>query len=414
MKIWLINQYNALPEHGHFNRNLHLAKGLLALGHEPVVLSGSSPHNSQVQLIEGKETFINHPEHGFSYLYVKTGVYGHSKKKQVLEMFRFNRNVRKTVKTLSRPDVIVGSSMHPLAALLAIRLARKYKCKSVVEIRDLWPESMVSYGLSRKRSPPVRLMYAFERYLYTKADAVVFTMEGGRDYIAEQRWDKAHGGRIDLDKVYHVNNGVDLADFDRLVREHPAADPDLLDPAVFKVVYTGSIRKVNGIDLIVDAAKTLQDAPVKFLIWGTGSELPALRSRCQAEGINNVVFNGFVAKEAVPGIISKADLLLLNYKTDSSIARYGSSQNKLFEYMAAGKPIVSNARFGYDLIERYGCGLSRDIATSEEYDGVIKSIMDMAPEGYQQLCANARKGAREFDFASLAMQFERALSHQNK
>lgn len=410
MKIWLINQYNSLPEHGHFTRNFYLAKHLKAMGHEPVVLAGSSPHNSETQLINGNVTSAVDDAYGFPYIYVKTGIYGHNKKKQVLEMFRFYWNTKRTVKSLPCPDVIVGSSMHPLAALLAIRLAKKYLCKGVVEIRDLWPESMFAYGLLTERGVVGKLMYAFEKYLYTRAHAIIFTMEGARDYLLGRGLDMEHGGSVDMKKVFYVNNGVDLTAFDQSAEAFPSFDPDLHDSSTFKVVYTGSIRRVNGIDLIIDAARELRDTCVKFLIWGTGSDLDLMRDRCHEEDINNVIFKGFVSKNLIPGIIKRADLLLLNYKTNPTITRYGSSQNKLFEYMAAGKPILSNAVFGYDLINRYDCGASIDISSGQEYARIIKRFLDMDSHTYAQICANARKAASNFDFGSLTEKYVEAIS----
>lgn len=63
-------------------------------------------------------------------------------------------------------------------------------------------------GILNKKNPIVPLLYKFEKWLYTKADQVVFSMEGGRDYIIDKKWDTDHGGPIDLKKVFYINNGV--------------------------------------------------------------------------------------------------------------------------------------------------------------------------------------------------------------
>lgn len=106
-------------------------------------------------------------------------------------------------------------------------------------------------------------------------------MEGAYDYIVQQGWEK----EIPRSKVHYVNNGVDLETF-HYNREHfQVEDPDLQDPETFKVVYTGSIRLVNNLGLLLDAAKKVTDPRVRFLIWGDGDERERLEQRVRDEGI---------------------------------------------------------------------------------------------------------------------------------
>ena len=107
--------------------------------------------------------------------------------------------------------------------------------------------------------------------MYRRADAMVFTMEGAPDYIREHGWDKEHGGPIDLNRVYNINNGVDLEAFDRNIQEFPYPDPDLDDPDSFCAVYTGAVRRANNLGLLLDALEYLRDLEnFKILIWGRG------------------------------------------------------------------------------------------------------------------------------------------------
>lgn len=400
MIIWLINQYNSLPEHGHLNRNYNLAKALVALDHQPVVMSGSSPHNTETQLINGSDKFIVNNAYGFPYIYIKTEVYGHSKKRQIIEMFRFYKNVHNTIKHLQKPDVIVGSSMHPLVALLAIRLSRKYHCKCVVEIRDLWPESMIAYGYIKRDHPIAKLMCAFERYLYKAADAIVFTMPGGANYIREKGWDTDSGGPITMEKVYYINNGVDLEAFDHNVIAESFTDTDLSDKDWFNVVYTGSIRFANNMDIVLDAAKLLQATKARFLIWGTGSELERLRQRCLDERISNVIFKGSIKKNQVPSILTQADVTFFVLH-ESPLYRFGLSLNKSFEYFAAAKPTIIIGEAGYSLVEQYHCGLHIREATPEGLQRAVRTMLSMKQSEYAFMSSNARRCASEFDFSVL-------------
>ena len=189
----------------------------------------------------------------------------------------------------------MATSMPPTSCAMGVRMGRKWGCKTVAEIADLWPESIVAFGIAGPHNPAVLALRRLEKWIYKKADAVVFTMEGAYDYIKEQHWERA----VPRSKVHYINNGVDLELFEYNKANFPVEDPDLDDPDTFKVVYTGSIRQVNGLGLLLDAAKEVRDPRVRFLIWGDGDERPALERRVKDENIGNVVFKGRVEKKFV-------------------------------------------------------------------------------------------------------------------
>ncbi len=400
MKIWLINNYTMLPEHGPMTRQYYFAKELSAQGHEVTVFAGSHIHNSDIQLVEGERWKI-WQEQPFRWVYVHTLAYGKSRKKQVLSMFQFYRNTALAARHFRRqygtPDVILGSSAHPLAALLAVRLGQKYHCKSIAEVRDLWPESIVVYGIAGPRNPAVIALRWLEKWIYKKADALVFTMEGAYDYILEQGWEK----EIPRSKVHYINNGVDLEQFDYNKEHFRVEDADLDDPDTFKVVYTGSVRMGNGLGLLLDAAKAVKDPRVKFLIWGDGDERKKLEQRVRDEGIGNVVFKGKVEKKYVPSIVSRADL---NFAHDdpSPIFRFGVSVNKMFDYLAAGKPILTDFPSPYNPSVQRGAGVCIDAPTVENVARGIEAMTSLPLEEHTRMCANARRAAEDYDFKHLA------------
>ncbi len=82
----------------------------------------------------------------------------------------------------------------------------------------------------------------------------------------------------------------------------------------------------------------------------------------------------------------------------SDLYAYGSSQNKLFEYLASGKPVISNARIGYDIIQKYHCGISENLSNDAAYAEALLSIFRLPPDEYEKMCYNARQAAFDFDF----------------
>lgn len=242
----------------------------------------------------------------------------------------------------------------------------------------------------------MKLLYQGEKWLYKKADRLIFTMEGGGDYIRERGWEKA----VPLSKVYHINNGVDMDAFDQNRARSQVDDPDLDNLDLFKVVYAGAVRRINNLGLILDAARAVSDSRIKFLIWGSGDELDALRERVQAEKIQNVSFKGCIEKESVPSVISRADLNLVHWEM-SPILRFGVSYNKLFEYLAAGKPIFSTVRSKYSIVEHYRCGADTVGFAPEDFAAGIQRLSTLPPEELARMGENARKAAEEYDFRNL-------------
>lgn len=400
VKIWFFNNYNMLPSQGGLNRHYFFAKQLQKIGHEPAVFVGSHPHNTNLQMIEEKEPFRLEPAETFPWVYVKTENYEGSKLKRIISMFQYYRNAKKAaeamVTTDGIPNVVIGSSAHPLAAVLAIRLGQKWKCKSIVEIRDLWPESIVAYGIAGPHNLAVIGLRWLEKWIYTHADDVVFTMEGAYDYIVEQGWEK----EIPRSKVHYINNGVDLEAFEYNREHFRVDDPDLHNPDIFKVVYTGSIRKVNNLGLLLDAAKKVTNPKVRFLIWGDGDERPILEKRIQDEKIDNVMFKGKVGKKYIPHIVSQADFNFA-HNTPSPLFRFGISFNKIFDYFAAGRPILTDFPCPYNPVIQTNAGCTVENATAVEIARTIEKMAALEEKEYLEFCSNALNAAEVYDFKNL-------------
>ena len=121
-----------------------------------------------------------------------------------------------------------------------------------------------------------------------------------------------------------------------------------------------------------------------------------------------MVFKGVVERKYIPYILSKADLNVINVLA-SPLTKYGSSWNKIFEYMASGTPILSNLPVNYDLIKRYDMGISDVFADAEAYADGIEKIASMDKEQYATLCKNAKEAGKLFDYKKHANDLEAIL-----
>ena len=272
MRIWLINHYAVPPQYYPLARQNYFAKNLMRLGHEVTIFAASTVHNSDKNLIEDDTPYREDVVDGVHYVLIRCKGYHGNGASRILNMLEFARKLPGVCDKYPRPDAIVATSMPPMSCAAGIKLARKYGCRGIAEIADLWPESIIAYGIAGPHNPAVLWLRRLEKWIYTRADAVVFTVEGAYDYIKEQHWEK----EVPRSKVFYINNGVDLELFDYNKEHFRVEDKDLDDPEIFKVVYTGSIRRVNGLGLLLDAAKAVKDPRVRFLIWGDGDERPML------------------------------------------------------------------------------------------------------------------------------------------
>lgn len=396
MKIWLINHYAVPPQYYPLARQNYFAKNLMRLGHEVTIFAASTVHNSDKNLIEDDTPYREDVVDGVHYVLIRCKGYHGNGVSRILNMLEFARKLPGVCDKYPRPDAIVATSMPPMSCAAGIKLARKYGCRGIAEIADLWPESLIAYGIAGPHNPAVLWLRRLEKWIYTKADAVVFTAEGAYDYIKEQHWEK----EVPQSKVFYINNGVDLELFDYSKEHFRVEDKDLDDPDIFKVIYTGSIRQVNNLGLLLDAAKAVKDPRVRFLIWGDGDERPMLEQRVKEENIGNVVFKGRVEKKFVPSIVSRADVNYIDPFSDS-VSKYGISSNKLFEYFAAGKPILVQARERYNPVKTYHAGICLQSLTATDLAAQIDAFAQMDEAGYQGYCVGASAAAKEFDFKKL-------------
>lgn len=400
--IWLIMMDNCLPEHGPHNRHFWFAKHLKARGYNPVVFVASRERGNAIQMIKDKAPFKVNDSYGFPFVYVRIRDYGKSMKKRIISIFEFHRRLNKYaddfVAMWGKPDVILGSNGYPLSPWLANELSKKYHAASICEVCDLWPLSLEVYGVIGRGGPIARAMYMLERKNYERADAIVFSMEGGIRYIQDHGWDFEHGGKIDLSKIHHINNGIDLEAFEE-DRARGLAKGTVKVGDVPTVVYAGSMQRINNVEFLVDAAACLADKPIQFILYGDGDDGPRLRKKVSDLGLKNVLLPGAIGKRDVPAALSEADLLLMYSLPEEEIAQYGMSQNKLFDYLASGKPVLANLPSNYSIVNRYNCGIERSFSGPEDLASqILEMISDK--DSLEQWGSNARCAAKLYSFVS--------------
>lgn len=407
MNIWYFHHYATPTSIAGLHRPYEFGKYFLNKGNKLTVFSSSYLHYADENMIEDNSLYIEKDYDGVKAVFVKTCGYSNSGIKRIKNMAEFYFRVLKVskryLKNHEKPDVIIASSPHPFVMMAGLKIAKKLGIPCISEVRDFWPEVFFTGGKLKEKSLIGRILLSGEKNIYKKSDGIVFLKEGDHTYIDEKKWGIEDGGPIDKKKCYYVNNCVDIEKFDERKNTNVFVDEDL-DGDGFKVVYCGAIRPVNNVGLLLDAAKFVDDG-VQILIYGNGNCVDELNERIKTENLSCVKMKGFVENKYVPYILSKSDVNVLNYSAKKYNWSRGNSSNKMFEYLASGKPVISTVKMGYDILEKNSCGLSCEQCDGENIAGRINEIKNLSLEKYNEMCQNARRASLEYDMPILAEKY---------
>ena len=408
-----MNHYATTQYRDKAGRHYWFAKELKRRGYEVAVFCATTFLDNENEINTKNSVLLVKRTGGIPFIFVKTVSASDNVMDRVRNMVMFYKNLfpatKRYCKKYGKPDVIIASSVHPLTMVAGIQIARKMHIPCICEIRDLWPEAIFQFGKVKEKSLLGRSLICGEHWIYRNANALIFTKEGDTDYLKEKKWTTEQGGDIDLDKCHYINNGVDIQSYKKRMERYPFEDPDIKD-GYFNVVYAGIIRPVNNVGNLLDTAKLIAAKPeyedVQFLIFGDGVELPGLQERIKDEHIKNVKLKGFVDRKYIPYILSRSAVNVLNYSQGKYNWSRGNSSNKLFEYMASGKPVISTVHMGYSIINKYNCGVELDEDTPEALTKEIMWFHDMDVYEYERIGHNAKVGAKDFDFSVLTDKLE--------
>lgn len=405
--IWIMNHYATDMFYNKAGRHYWFAKELKKRENDVTVFCATTYLNKTDVVETNGQLYTIKETENIPFVFVKTRPSVGNGIDRVLNMYLFYHNLIPAslsyAKKNGKPDVIIASSVHPLTMIAGIRIAKKLHVPCICEIRDLWPEAIFMFGKAKEKSLLGKMLVSGEHWIYRKADALIFTKEGDTDYLKEKGWTTEQGGDIDLRKCHYINNGIDLEAYLKQIDTETIEDADL-ENNKFNVIYTGTIRPVNNVGNLLDTAKVLKEKgynQVQFLIYGDGMQRQQLEKRVADEEITNVKFKGFVEKKYIPFILSKSSVNLLNYSQRQYNWTRGNSSNKLFEYMASGKPIISTVQMGYSIIHKYECGVELQEDTPECLANEIINFYEMEAEEYKKIGNRAREGAKTFDFKIL-------------
>lgn len=382
--IWIFNHYAITPQYPGGTRHFELGKNLVRRGHHVVIFAANFIHMNFcfVKLARQLRYKIERFGH-LHFTWLKTPAYRKNNWKRFLNMlgycwsaFRVSRRLV-NAKEIEPPGIIIGSTVHPFAALTASSLASKFNVPFVFEIRDLWPQSFLDMGIWKKFSWKTWLFKAIEKRTVANAKKIITLSPRTASYLQENY-------HYAPDDIYYIPNGVYI---DSLKKALPADETlkfleNIKKERNFIVLFSGSLISTNKLETIIDAAVQLRDNQrIKVVLIGKGQEEERYRELIKNKNLGNIFISAPVQKEYVPYLLQYADALILNQGN----VQWGSS-NKLYDYLASGKPIISSVHAKHnDIVSDIGGGMSVTPENPQELVRAILQLQKMSPQEREQM-----------------------------
>jgi colanic acid biosynthesis glycosyl transferase WcaI len=282
---------------------------------------------------------------------------------------------------VDRPDVIL-TDMHPIFAAFAAQiLATVRRAPIVLNVNDLIPEQAIAYG--HLANPlAVAVSRGLARYVLKRADArVAFTRGIGG-------WIKERGFTSPNDAVIYYG-----ADIDPVADQAIARADHLVGAALdgkFVVTYAGNHGSAYALETVLLAASQLRaHDDIHFLFVGEGSKKEELMRRATDLALENVTFMAAVRHELMPSIYAVSSAVVVPLM-DSEFTERLALSSKVFEALAAGRPVIAAARGETaEIVSRANGGL---VVEPEDPEALAKAVLQVKSTEPERLAEWGRRG----------------------
>lgn len=263
----------------------------------------------------------------------------------------------------TKPDVLIASSPPFLPHVAGAAVATLRRIPLVLEVRDLWPDYMVSMGVVRERSVAARALFTLERGLLRRATHAVAVTESFRRRLVQKG--------MDAGDVTVIPNGIDIATY------RPASEPAPI-PALqrrgdeFLVGYLGNFGVSQALEAVVDAARILRDVPgIRFVLVGDGTDRRRLERHVAAAGAGNLSVHPPIPKDATRAFYNACDVTLVPLASFPVLQE--TVPSKIFEVMGCARPVLASLRGEAATITRESGG--GVVVEPEDAQGIADAVL---------------------------------------
>ena len=370
MRIWVVNHY-ADPPDGLATRTYDLAKRWVEKGYPTTIFVSnfSNYHLRASRRIPFPRLWLDEDLGGVRLVWLRSPGYTRNNWRRVLNMVVFSLlAVVAGAFRRPRPDVVIGVSVHPLAALAGWTLSRLRRARFFFEVTDLWPLTLIEFGMLAQDSFAAGSMKRLERFLFAHSERIIMLWRHTDDYVESQG--------VPRDRIVWIPHGVELSRYEGLGPYSGVASKP------FRVMYLGGFVAANSLDTILDAAAELMKrgrSDVRLLLIGSGQDRDAIIDRARSMGLDNVEFPAAVPKAEISSAMAEADAFIYGLR-DLPLYRFGISLNKLTDYLAAGRPIIFFGNSTYDPVAEARAGFSVPPANPAAVADAIEKLAALSPQ----------------------------------
>jgi glycosyltransferase involved in cell wall biosynthesis len=283
---------------------------------------------------------------------------------------------------LSRCDVVLSTSPQFFNGLAGYVVSRLKRLPWILEIRDLWPESIVAVGAITNR-PVIRVLEWLERFAYRKASHLVVVTDAFKAHMVKRG--------IPADKVTVIKNGADLSLYKEPLHGHQHLARELGVDGKFVASYFGTHGMAHHLETVLEAAEELRDhKDIVFLLVGDGAERKRLMEMRDEMDLSNVIMLDQQPKEKMPELWSLSNVSLVLLKKSELFKTVLPS--KIFESLAMGKPVILGVEGeSADLVTSSGGGICIPPEDAKELAGQVLKL-----QGDPALCRKLGSSGRGY------------------
>lgn len=328
------------------------------------------------------------------FLHLHSFKFGSGSVSRMLSMLYFCILLPLTLFKLPRPDIVIGSSVHPFGSYVSYYLSRYFSIPFIFEVRDLWPETLVQMKKIKKKSLIYHVLHWIEKYLYRNSSLIISVLPKGFEYINK------YSNSV---KVFHLPNGVDLGLYPP-VEQKPSFLKNYSSNHL-NCIFTGSLVQSNCLERILESFKILKDKGLssKFTleIYGDGPQRSFISKYILDNKLSNVILNKPVPKDKLNSLYLSSDICIICNPNLPELYKYGLSPNKLFDYMASSRLVLISTPSKTPIINNFnGIVVS---ANSLDLSNGLQEALNLDREKYIKMTTNARQTiVNEFSFENLA------------
>lgn len=255
----------------------------------------------------------------------------------------------------ARPDLILCSFPPIELSALAVFFGKKYFIPTIIDVRDLWPDVFLNTfprSLQLLASIMLKPFYWLTSYALKNASSIMSISDGYMEWILSRAGRK----RKTNDSIFFLGYKEKHPSIEDMDRKKSAFELLGIDWSKQICLFNGSFGKSYDIPTIIDAARGLEqkkNTAIQFVVCGTGETMDIYKTR--AKGLKNLIFTGWIDSQDIAVLLSLAKIGMMSYAASAT----QGLPNKLFEYLAAGLPIVSSLEGETaTLLKTHICGIS--------------------------------------------------------